>query len=76
MAADANGTLRMTFGTVRGYESPVTGERYEPVLTLAGVVAKNTGEEPFDSPEGLLRAAEEEGAGSAVLAGVAGAAFR
>ena len=31
--------------------------RYEPRTTLAGVVEKHTGEEPFDAPDELLAAA-------------------
>ena len=64
LAADANGTLRMTYGTVRGYESPVTGERYEAFTTLEGVVAKHTGEEPFDAPAELLAGAAAVGPGT------------
>ncbi|MFO0547402.1 MAG: S46 family peptidase [Polyangiaceae bacterium] len=56
LAPDANRTLRVTFGTVRGYapkpESPV----YFPFTTLSEVVAKNTGVEPFDAPKALLDA--------------------
>ena len=56
LAPDANGTLRFTFGHVRGYE-PRDGVVYEPQTTIAGVLAKNTGKEPFDSPRALVAAA-------------------
>lgn len=48
--ADANGTLRVTFGRVGGYR-PRDGVEYLPFTTLAGVAAKATGEAPFDAPE-------------------------
>ena len=53
---DANSTLRFTYATVTGY-SPRDGVLYLPFTTLKGVVAKNTGEEPFDAPLALLQAA-------------------
>jgi hypothetical protein len=52
---DANSTLRVTFGRVAGYQ-PRDGVRYEPFTTLAGIVEKDTGEEPFDAPQALLEA--------------------
>jgi hypothetical protein len=56
VAPDANGTLRVTLGRVEGY-TPRDGVRMEPQTTLAGVVEKNTGEEPFAAPPELLAAA-------------------
>jgi hypothetical protein len=53
--ADANSTLRVTTGHVAGYE-PRDGVRYEPFTTLEGILEKDTGIEPFDSPEELLEA--------------------
>jgi len=49
---DATGTLRFTYGHVEGY-SPKDAVYYKPFTTLSGVIAKNTGEEPFDMPEKL-----------------------
>ena len=49
VAPDANGTLRVTFGRVRGY-SPREAVTMTPRTTLAGAVEKHTGEEPFDLP--------------------------
>lgn len=46
---DANSSLRITFGSVRGY-SPRDGVQMTPFTTLAGITAKTTGEEPFISP--------------------------
>ncbi|TVQ99300.1 MAG: S46 family peptidase [Deltaproteobacteria bacterium] len=57
---DANGTLRVTFGQVRGYDGP-DAVTYRPQTTLAGLLEKERGEAPFASPPQLLdaiRAAE------------------
>jgi hypothetical protein len=59
VAPDANSTLRVTFGHVQGYE-PQDGTWNLPRTTLAGVVAKHTGEEPFDVPDTILSAAREK----------------
>ncbi len=48
--ADANSTLRITYGNVKGY-SPKDGTYSVPFTTLEGLLAKHTGEEPFNSPE-------------------------
>ncbi|MCX6165405.1 MAG: S46 family peptidase [Ignavibacteriae bacterium] len=50
---DANGTLRFSCGNVKGY-APVDAVWYYPFTTLKGVIAKNTGEEPFDTPQELI----------------------
>jgi hypothetical protein len=50
---DANGTLRFTYGRVRGY-SPADATWYAPFTTLKGVAEKQTGHEPFDAPHQLL----------------------
>jgi hypothetical protein len=52
---DANATLRVTYGHVAGYW-PRDGVRYEPFTTLAGILEKDTGVEPFDAPAQLLGA--------------------
>ena len=54
---DANGTLRFTYATVKGY-APRDGVVYTPFTTLSGVVAKHTGEEPFNAPARLRDAAK------------------
>ena len=51
---DANLSLRITFGNVMGYGKD--GVTYTPFTTLEGVAAKETGEDPFDSPKALLDA--------------------
>jgi hypothetical protein len=57
VAPDANGTLRVSFGQVKGY-SPRDGVIYTPLTTLAGMLEKNTGEEPFAVPPFILDAAK------------------
>jgi hypothetical protein len=49
---DANFTLRFTYGDIRGYK-PREAVTYDYQTSLAGVIAKDTGEEPFDVPEKL-----------------------
>jgi hypothetical protein len=51
---DANGTLRVTYGNLKGY-SPRDGVFHVPQTTLAGITAK-AGEWPFDAPPSLLAA--------------------
>jgi len=62
VAPDANSTLRVTFGRVLGVD-PRDGMRYLPQTTLAGVVAKHTGEGEFDAPDRLLAAVQALRAG-------------
>ncbi len=52
---DANSSLRITFGNVQGY-APQDGVAYTPFTTLEGIVPKDTGKDPFDSPKALLDA--------------------
>ena len=53
MYPDANRTIRFTWGPIKGY-SPADAVWYHPFTTLKGVLDKNTGEEPFNAPEGLV----------------------
>jgi len=55
---DANGTLRVTYGDVRGGAAR-DGLMYLPFTTLEGVRAKETGVEPFASPTALLEAVRD-----------------
>ena len=50
---DANGTLRFTYGRIRGYE-PADAVYYGPLTTVEGVLEKTTGEEPFNPPQKIL----------------------
>jgi hypothetical protein len=52
---DANGSLRVTYGHVTGYQ-PRDGLLATPFTTAAGMAAKATGVEPFDAPPQLLAA--------------------
>lgn len=53
--ADANGTLRVTFGEVKGYQ-PRDGVGYQPFTTLKGISEKHTGTAPFNAPATQLAA--------------------
>lgn len=50
VAPDANLTLRVSFGRVKGY-SPKEAVLMTPQTTLGGMMAKYTGKEPFDVPQ-------------------------
>lgn len=50
---DANFTIRLTYGTVRGY-SPRDAVYYDYITSIRGILQKNTGEQPFNSPQKLL----------------------
>lgn len=50
--ADANFTLRLSAGQIMGYV-PADGVYYTPFTTYSGMLAKHTGEEPFNVPEKL-----------------------
>lgn len=52
---DANSTLRLTVGKIRGY-SPSDALYASPITTLKGLIQKTTGSEPFDTPKKLLEA--------------------
>lgn len=56
IAPDANGSLRISLAHVQGY-APRDGVWYTPFTTLAGLLAKHTGSEPFAAPSTLLEAA-------------------
>jgi hypothetical protein len=57
---DANRTLRFSYGRVEGY-SPRDAVRYAPFTTLAGVLAKERGEAPFELTPAFRSAALEPG---------------
>lgn len=50
---DANSTLRLTYGYIRGY-APADATFYKPQTTLHGVVEKNSGTGDYDAPQKLL----------------------
>ncbi len=53
--ADANSTLRVTVGNVKGY-SAKDAVQYTPFTSLRGILQKDTGIEPFNSPQNQLDA--------------------
>ncbi len=52
---DANSSLRITFGHVKGY-TKLDGSVQQPFTRLEEVAAKETGADPFDNPKALLDA--------------------
>ena len=52
--ADANSSLRVTVGHVKGY-SPQDGLKAVPFTRLEGILAKDTGADPFDAPSKQLQ---------------------
>ncbi|MEX1032343.1 MAG: S46 family peptidase [Cellvibrionaceae bacterium] len=57
--ADANGTLRVTYGQVKGNQ-PRDGLRNLPFTTLEGILEKDTGVAPFNAPEKQLALIDEK----------------
>lgn len=57
LAPDANGTLRVTYGTVRGYRPSPEAPVFRPFTGLSEVLTKTKGAEPFNTPERLVAAA-------------------
>jgi hypothetical protein len=55
IAPDANSTLRITYGTVRGYN-----QYKRPFTTISEMAAKATGKPPFDPPARVLDAIKEK----------------
>ncbi|MBP8081464.1 MAG: S46 family peptidase, partial [Arenimonas sp.] len=62
---DANSTLRVSYGKVSPL-SPRDGMDYRPLTTVAGIVEKHTGIEPFDAPKPLLDAIAKGDFGSTI----------
>jgi hypothetical protein len=50
---DANSTLRLTFGRIKGY-SPADATYYKPITTLTGVIEKTTDKDPYATPEKVI----------------------
>lgn len=50
---DANSTLRLTFGQVKGY-SPADALYASPITTLKGVIDKTRDEAPYNTPQKLI----------------------
>ncbi len=60
LAPDANGTLRVTYGTVKGYRPAPKKSVYKPFSTLTELVDKHTGQSPFNAPSALHNAAKKK----------------
>ena len=56
---DANGTLRVTYGLVRGY-SPRDAVWHQSFTTVEGIVEKHRDADPFDAPDDVLSAIAEQ----------------
>ena len=69
IAPDANSTIRISFGTVRGFKPAADKEKYFPFTKLSQVEekwAKNKGEVPFDAPDSIIKAIQAGRFGSYV----------
>jgi hypothetical protein len=56
LSPDANGTLRITYGTVKSFKPDATAEADWPFTTATQILAKNKGTQPFDAPKAVLDA--------------------
>ncbi len=56
IAPDANSTLRLTYGTVRGYSPSPGAPVFRPFTTVSEMVKKHTGKDPFIAPAPVLEA--------------------
>jgi hypothetical protein len=59
VAPDANGTLRVAYGTVQKAPAGEPGANIGAFTSLASMAAKNTGKEPFNAPQRLLAAVKD-----------------
>jgi hypothetical protein len=67
LAPDANNTIRISFGTVRGFRPNPEAPEYYPftkVWEMTEKWAKNRGEQPFDAPESIIEAISAKRFGS------------
>jgi hypothetical protein len=56
LAPDANSTLRVTYGTVRGYHASPEAPLFKPFTVVSEMAKKHTGVEPFNAPAVVLDA--------------------
>jgi V8-like Glu-specific endopeptidase len=56
LAPDANGSLRITYGTIKSLRPESKEPADWPFTTASQLAAKDTGKEPFNSPKKLLAA--------------------
>ena len=62
MAPDANGTLRVTYGQVKGVDAK-DGLFYKPQTGLRGIIEKQTGEGDFNAPQKQIDVIQNQLAG-------------
>lgn len=56
---DANSTMRMTFGKIRGY-SPMDATYYSPITTLSGVLQKSSDDPEYNTPQKIRDLAKKK----------------
>ena len=66
---DANGTLRISYGMVDGYQSRDALYK-QPFTRLEGITAKHTGISPFNAPNKILETIKQQDYGSHKVASV------
>ncbi len=62
LAPDANGTIRISFGTVRGFKPDPEAKEYYPFTKVWEMIEKwgmYQGERPFDAPDAIIDAIQE-----------------
>ncbi len=62
LAPDANNTIRISFGTVRGFRPTPEAEEYYPFTKIWEMIekwGKNKGSFPFDAPDAIIDAVQE-----------------
>jgi hypothetical protein len=64
LAPDANGSLRITYGTVKSMKPESKDPADWPFTTASQILAKDTGSEPFNSPKRLLAAIKAKNFGA------------
>lgn len=63
LAPDANSTLRVTFGTVKGYQATAGSIRHTPFTVMSEIVGKHKNVDPFDVPDAQLAAIKKKAFG-------------
>ena len=62
LAPDANGTIRISFGTVRGFKPDPKAEEYYPFTKIWEMIEKwgrYQGKHPFDAPDAIIDAVQQ-----------------
>jgi hypothetical protein len=64
LAPDANATLRISYGTVKSLRPESTSQADWPFTVASQILAKDTGKDPFNSPQKLIDAIKARNFGS------------